>query len=126
MGRILAVLLAMLLFSGAIIGQDRITVGEEVRYRCMCFGQEWINATVESITTGNVRIKFGNLDNQVVTLPENSPLIQRKPKPEDPNTVALRLSFATNVAPKYRRSSRQSRFGMIRNTRDSRRTAENG
>lgn len=107
MSRILRVLFFAIVFSVTIFGQDRIVVGEVVRYRCMCLGQEWINATVLSISGGNVRIRYGNLDNQVVTLPENSPLIQRKPKPEDPNTVALRLSFANNAAPKYTNSVRQ-------------------
>lgn len=107
MRRILTILLVALLLSIVAIGQDRITVGEEVRYRCLCFGQEWVNATVENVSGGNVRVRFGNMDNQVVTLPENSPLIQRKPKPEDPNVVALRQSFANNVAAKYRHSVEQ-------------------
>lgn len=51
-------------------------VGDEVRYQCFCFGQEWVKATIEAVSGNNVRVRFGNMDNQVVTLPVDSPKLK--------------------------------------------------
>jgi hypothetical protein len=59
------------------------------------------------VSGSNARIRFGNLDNQVVTLPVNSPLIRRQAKPEDPQVTSLRTSFAEQVAPRYRKTVEQ-------------------
>ncbi len=103
MKRIVTILFVLFAYINAL-SQERMTVGEVVSYRCMCLGQEWIKGTVERIGGGNVRVRFGNLDNQIANLPENSPLIRRLPKPEDPQVAALRVAFAREVASTYRRT----------------------
>lgn len=87
----------------SVFSQTGLQVGEEVQYRCNCFGQEWVKGKVERVGGGNARIRYGNLDNQVANLPENSPLIRRLPKPEDPQVLAQRLAFR-DAALKYQRS----------------------
>lgn len=91
--------------SGLVFGQR---VGDEVRYQCFCFGQEWVRATVEAVSGGNVRVRFGNMDNQVVTLPSNSPKLRMpasggsgsgETRPPD----NVQQAFASQAAPKYRR-----------------------
>lgn len=70
----LAFLIAVL--STVTVAAQSPSVGDEVRYQCFCFGQEWVKATVLSVGGGNVRVRFGNLDSQVVTLPINSPKLR--------------------------------------------------
>lgn len=80
-------------------------VGDEVRYQCFCFGQEWVKGTVEAVSNGNVRVRFGNMDNQVVTLPPNSPKL-RWPGTSGGGEFradAMQQTFASEAAPKYRR-----------------------
>jgi hypothetical protein len=83
-------------------------VGDEVRYQCFCFGQEWVKATVEAVDGTNVRVRFGNMDNQVVTLPANSPKL-RWPGANSGEfrADAMQLAFASEAAPKYRRTVEQ-------------------
>ncbi|MEQ1605780.1 MAG: hypothetical protein ABL999_13015 [Pyrinomonadaceae bacterium] len=56
--------------------QNTVSVGDEVRYQCFCLGAEWVRGTVERVDGGNVRLRYGNMDNQVVTLPINSPKLK--------------------------------------------------
>lgn len=105
--RTLLLSLLSISITASIFGQASLSVGEDVRYRCNCFGQEWVKATVESVGGGKARIRFGNLDNQVVTLPVDSPLIRRQAPAEDPQTAGLRVSFAEQVAPRYRKTVEQ-------------------
>jgi len=63
----------ILLFVQAALGQS---VGDNVQYQCFCFGQEWVRATIVAVNGGNIRVRFGNMDNQVVTLPRNSPKLR--------------------------------------------------
>jgi hypothetical protein len=79
-------------------------VGDEGQYQCFCFGQEWVKATVEAVSGGNVRVRFGNMDNQVVTLPANSPKL-RWPGANSGEFHAdsMQKAFASEAAPKYRR-----------------------
>lgn len=58
--------------------------GDEVRYQCFCFGQEWVKATVEAVSGSNVRVRFGNMDNQVITLPINSPKLRIGSQAQNP------------------------------------------
>ena len=39
-----------LLMTGVLAGQSPPRVGDEVRYQCFCFGQEWIKAKVEAVS----------------------------------------------------------------------------
>jgi hypothetical protein len=79
-------------------------VGDEVRYQCFCFGQEWVRGTVEAVEGGNVRVRFGNLDNQVITLPSNSPKFRWPGAIEGEfHADAIQKAFASDAAPKYRR-----------------------
>lgn len=93
----------ILLISASYTFAQNVKIGDEVRYQCFCFGQEWVRATVESVSNGNVRVRFGNLDNQVVTLPLSSPKLRL----ENPNVEfradAMQQAFAAEAAPKYRR-----------------------
>lgn len=81
-------------------------VGDEVRYQCFCFGQEWVKATVESVSNGNVRVRFGNMDNQVVTLPVSSPKLRwagANGGGGEFRADTMQQAFAAEAAPKYRR-----------------------
>lgn len=98
----------LLTVSAAVLGQGALRVGDEVRYQCFCFGQEWVRATVEAVNGGNVRVRFGNMDNQVVTLPLSSPKLRLpggtttgsgETRPPD----NVQQAFAAEAAPKYRR-----------------------
>jgi hypothetical protein len=110
------VIIVKLFFSAAVaifcwvgaLGQGGAKVGDEVRYQCFCLGQEWVKATVEAVNGGNVRVRFGNMDNQVVTLPVNSPKLRLpgagaggggETRPPD----NVQQAFAAEAAPKYRR-----------------------
>ncbi len=96
-------LIFMILFCSFAYGQDKIVIGEDVDYKCNCFGQVWIKATVEAIRGNSVRVRFGNLDNQVATVGVDSGLIRLRPKPEDPRILAQRLAFR-DAAGRYQRS----------------------
>ena len=65
-----------LLFSAFCLSVKGQSVGDEVRYQCFCLGQEWVRATVERVDGANIRVRYGNMDNQVVTLPKNSPKLK--------------------------------------------------
>lgn len=73
--KILSTVILVLLVVPAFYSQS-VSVGDEVRYQCFCLGQEWVKATVESVNGGNARVRYGNMDNQVVTLPINSPKLR--------------------------------------------------
>lgn len=85
-----------------------VSVGDQVRYQCFCFGQEWVRATVEAVSGGSVRVRFGNMDNQVVTLPINSPKL-RLPGRGAGNSGGewradqMQQAFAAEAAPRFRR-----------------------
>jgi hypothetical protein len=85
--------------------QTGLRVGDEVRYQCFCFGQEWVKATVEAVSGANVRVRFGNMDNQVVTLPANSPKLRLGSAARNPlESVApteVQRAFMAEAAPKY-------------------------
>ena len=83
------------------------SVGEVVDYKCNCFGQVWVKATVEAVSGNSIKVRFGNLDNQVVTVTLDSGLIRLRAKPEDPQVVNLRKSFADQVAPRFHRPIEQ-------------------
>lgn len=89
-----------------VSAQEAVKVGEEVDYQCNCFGQAWIKAKVEAVNGRTVKVRYGNLDNQVATVAIDSGLIRLRPKPEDPNVVNLRKAFA-DVSGPYRRSVEQ-------------------
>lgn len=80
-------------------------VGDEVRYQCFCFGQEWVKATVERVDGNNVRVRFGNMDNQVVTLPTNSPKLRMGTAGRNPLESVppdnLQKAFMNEAAPKF-------------------------
>jgi hypothetical protein len=79
-------------------------VGDEVRYQCFCFGQEWVKGTIEAAGGSSVQVRFGNLDNQVVTLPVNSPKLQWPgANGGEFHADAMQQAFASDAAPKYRR-----------------------
>jgi len=93
----------------AAVGQalaQTAKVGDEVRYQCFCFGQEWVKASVEAVDGGNVRVRFGNMDNQVVTLPASSPKLRwpgANSSGGEFRADAVQQAFAADAAPKYRR-----------------------
>lgn len=99
--RIITLMFLIALAYTAARSQDVAAVGDEVDYKCNCFGQVWVKATVESIRGNSLRVRFGNLDNQVATVTMDSGLIRLRPKPEDPRVVELRKSFLDQVSPKY-------------------------
>lgn len=99
-------LIVVAALSASAFGQTLPRVGDEVRYQCFCFGQEWVKATVEAVNGGSVRVRFGNLDNQVVTLPVTSPKLRlsgaasgNETRPPD----SVQQAFAAEAAPRYRR-----------------------
>ncbi len=84
--------------------QNSVSVGDTVQYQCFCLGAEWVRAKVERVDGSNLRVRFGNMDNQVVTLPSNSPKLKlgnaaRNPLETVPMT-AQQSSF-NNEAGKY-------------------------
>lgn len=72
----LMIIFAVALFCLNSFAQAGVSVGSEVQYQCFCFGQEWVRAKVERIDGNNLRVRFGNMDNQVITLPANSPKLK--------------------------------------------------
>lgn len=80
-------------------------VGDEVRYQCFCFGQEWVKATIERIDAANVRVRFGNMDNQVVSLPRNSPKLRLTSAAGNPRESVspddLQKTFMAEAAPRF-------------------------
>lgn len=80
-------------------------VGDEVRYQCFCFGQEWVKATVERVDGSNVRVRFGNMDNQVVTLPTNSPKLRTGNAGGNPLEAVppnnVQKAFMSEAAPRF-------------------------
>lgn len=81
-------------------------IGDELRYQCFCFGQEWVKATVEAVNGGNVRVRFGNMDNQVITLPVNSPKLRwpgAGSSGGEFHADSVQQAFASEAAPKYRK-----------------------
>ncbi len=94
-----------LLISAAVFGQSGLKVGDEVRYQCFCLGQEWVRATVERVDGGNVRVRYGNMDNQVVTLPATSPKLRTGNAARNPlETVPMnpqQKAFSDELTGKY-------------------------
>lgn len=80
-------------------------VGDEVRYQCFCFGQEWVKATIEKVDGNNVRIRFGNMDNQVITLPMNSAKLKMGNAARNPLETlppdAIQQAFMRDEMPKF-------------------------
>ncbi len=100
-------ILALLCVIGSAFAQAAPRVGDEVRYQCFCFGQEWVRATVEAVGSGNVRIRFGNMDNQVVTLPVTSPKLRisggGSSAPAEWQADSTQQAFASEAAPRFRK-----------------------
>ncbi len=93
---------------GVIIGAASVaaqSVGDEVRYQCFCFGQEWVKATIERVDGSKVRVRFGNMDDQVVTLPINSPKLRLGAAARNPlETVApdhMQRAFMDEARPRF-------------------------
>lgn len=105
MKNLFAIAIVLLAAATQIFAQTA-RVGDEVRYQCFCFGQEWVKATVESVSGVNVRVRFGNMDNQAITLPANSPKL-RWPGANNSGgefrADQMQQDFAANAAPKYRK-----------------------
>lgn len=97
---------AGVLFSVFCLSAFGQSVGDEVRYQCFCLGQEWVRATVERVDGGNVRVRYGNMDNQVVTLPINSPKLKIGDAARNPlETVPMnqmQKAFSNEADAKYR------------------------
>jgi len=74
---LLSIALGLVLCIG-VAGQAPLRVGDTVEYRCNCFGQEWVTAKVAAVNGGSVRVRYGNMRNQVVDLPATSDLIRRQ------------------------------------------------
>jgi hypothetical protein len=98
-----AALLTILSF--AVYPQAPMAVGDEVKYQCFCFGQEWVNGKVEAVSGGNVRVRFGNMDDQVITLPMSSPKL--KASVAEWMADPMQKAFAAEAAPTYRKSVSQ-------------------
>lgn len=71
---LLTAVFSILLWSS--VQAQEVTVGDTVQYQCNCLGAEWVRGKVERVGSGNIRVRYGNLDNQVVTLPVNSPKLK--------------------------------------------------
>lgn len=100
------VIISIIVMSVAVYAQNGPKVGDEVRYQCFCFGQEWVRATVEAVSGNNVRVRFGNMDNQVVTLPVSSPKLRLSGAASSGGEFradSMQQAFASEAAPKYRR-----------------------
>lgn len=98
-----------LLFAASFVWpQASPRVGDEVRYQCFCFGQEWVKATVEAVNGGNVRVRFGNMDSQVVTLPVNSPKLRVGSQAQNPLESVpandLQRAFMADASPRFSRA----------------------
>lgn len=104
--------LFVLTFASVAFFAQSVKVGDQVQYQCFCLGREWVRATVEAVSGGNVRVRFGNMDNQVITLPMNSPKLQL-PTGSAPGQGGgaggefradnMQQQFAGEAAPKYRK-----------------------
>ncbi|MBK6723756.1 MAG: hypothetical protein IPG58_11000 [Acidobacteria bacterium] len=66
----------MCVFLGTSVLEQGVSVGDSVQYQCFCLGAEWVRGKVERVAGGNVRVRYGNMNNQVVTLPVNSPKLK--------------------------------------------------
>lgn len=62
------VVLTILLLSISAFAQGTFRVGDTVEYRCNCFGKEWVRAKVEAVEGNTVRVRWGNVRNQVATV----------------------------------------------------------
>jgi hypothetical protein len=66
--RIIFSLALALAFSINGFAQGTFRVGDTVEYRCNCFGKEWVRAKVEAVEGNTVRVRWGNVRNQVATV----------------------------------------------------------
>jgi hypothetical protein len=64
-----------------LLAQNVLKVGDTIDYRCNCFGQEWVRAKVESVNGNSVTVRYGNMRNQVATVPATSSDIRTLPDP---------------------------------------------
>lgn len=71
--RLLTVFTLMLMAAANLPAQK---VGDDVLYQCFCLGQEWVRAKVVEESYLKVRIRWGNLDNQVIVIDKNSPKLK--------------------------------------------------
>lgn len=64
------IMVFLLIFATAALAmaQDTFRVGDMVEYRCNCFGREWVRAKVEAVDGNTVRVRWGNVRNQVATV----------------------------------------------------------
>jgi hypothetical protein len=96
---------SVFIFVIAALALKAQAVGDEVRYQCFCFGQEWVKATIERIDANNVKVRFGNMDNQVVTLPRNSPKLRMGSAARNPLESVppdnLQKAFMADAAPRF-------------------------
>ncbi|CAN5369553.1 hypothetical protein BH10ACI2_BH10ACI2_19340 [soil metagenome] len=101
---------AVFIFLLSFAAYSQVAVGEEVDYKCNCLGQVWVKAKVEAVRGNSVKVRFGNLDNQVATVAVDSGLIRMRPKPENPEVARIRYAFR-DAAQKYLYTVRQ--FGQF-------------
>lgn len=108
--RILKISILSLIFSMGALAQNLPQVGDQVQYQCFCFGQEWVRATVEAVSGNNIRVRFGNMDNQVITLPVSSPKLRISGSgggKADWTADNLQKAFAAEAAPRFRKTVEQ-------------------
>lgn len=96
----LSIAIGLTFFIG-VFAQSSIQVGDTVEYRCNCFGKEWISAKVEGVDGNTVRVRYGNMRNQVATVNVNSGEVRTIPKPDSPQTVAFQEAFRGEALNRY-------------------------
>jgi hypothetical protein len=101
MRKITLLILAVFLLTANAIAQETLRVGDVVEYKCNCFGQEWVSAKVEAVEGNTVRVRYGNVRNQVATVTIASGTVRALPKPESARDIQLREAFRADALNKY-------------------------
>lgn len=104
---VLSIVLSLFFCIGAI-AQPRLQVGDNVEYRCNCFEKEWVSGKVEAVEGKMVRVRYGNMRNQVATLDVNSGAVRTIVSAEKlAADDKVRWAFRQEALDKYYRSVAQ-------------------
>ncbi len=100
----LGTIVFLLLLTFASLGQQSISVGEQVEFSCTRVSSGWCSGRVESISGGNVKIRWGNMRDQASTVTRDK--VRTIPKPDSPEVTAFKEAFAVEVDTPHRNALR--------------------
>lgn len=98
-------LLSIVALAGVcVFAQAQFAVGDAVEFQCSRSSSGWCSGKVESIQGNTVRVRWGNIRDQVAAVSREQVRIQ--PKPDSPEVTAFKEAFAAEIGTLQRNALR--------------------